>query len=174
MDMPRTHTAYLALGSNLGDKNRNLLKAIALIAEKTGIFSAISSVYETEPWGYQSPNTFYNMVVSIETALLPRELLEICQSIEKEMGRTPKNSPGYQDRIIDIDIILYDERVYESENLILPHPRFHRRLFVLEPLNEIKPDFIHPVLNKSISALLQSETKRCNQGQIRVVQIPEG
>ncbi|MDR2087332.1 MAG: 2-amino-4-hydroxy-6-hydroxymethyldihydropteridine diphosphokinase [Dysgonamonadaceae bacterium] len=159
MDVPRVHTAYLSLGSNLGDKNRNLLTAIALIAEKAGIFSAVSSVYETEPWGYQSPNVFYNMVVSIETTLLPLELLEITQSIEKEMGRISKNSPGYQDRIIDIDIILYDDWVYESEKLKLPHPHFHKRLFVLEPLNEIQPDVIHPVLNKSISAILESESK---------------
>jgi 2-amino-4-hydroxy-6-hydroxymethyldihydropteridine diphosphokinase len=150
------HTAYLALGSNLGDKKRNLQTAQFLIAEKTGNFSAISSVYETEPWGYQSPNVFYNMVVAVETTLQPEELLAITQSIEKEMGRISGNNPVYQDRIIDIDIILYDDWIYESENLKLPHPHFHRRRFVLEPLNEIKPDLIHPVLHKSISAILHS------------------
>jgi 2-amino-4-hydroxy-6-hydroxymethyldihydropteridine diphosphokinase len=150
------HTAYLALGSNLGDRNKNLSTAVALIAEKIGTFSAISSIYETKPWGYESPNWFYNKVVSVETFLLPLELLEITQSIEKEMGRTPHNNPLYQDRIIDIDIILYDDWVYESENLKLPHPRFHQRQFVLDPLNEINPDFIHPVLNKSISVILNN------------------
>jgi 2-amino-4-hydroxy-6-hydroxymethyldihydropteridine diphosphokinase len=157
--MSSVHTVYLALGSNLGNKNKNLLTAIALIAEKVGIFSAISSVYETEPWGYQSPNMFYNQVVAVETTLLPLALLEVTQGIEKEMGRIFKNSPGYQDRIIDIDIILYDDWIYESEKLKLPHPRLHLRRFVLEPLNEITPDYIHPILKKSISSIFHPETE---------------
>jgi 2-amino-4-hydroxy-6-hydroxymethyldihydropteridine diphosphokinase len=154
--MTDVHTAYLALGSNLGDKNSNLRIAQTLISEKVGILSAVSSVYETEPWGYQSPNVFYNMVVAVKTTLLPLMLLEITQGIEKEMGRISKSNSVYQDRIIDIDIILYDDWVYESENLTLPHPRFHQRRFVLEPLNEINPDYIHPLLNKSISTILHS------------------
>jgi 2-amino-4-hydroxy-6-hydroxymethyldihydropteridine diphosphokinase len=148
------HTVYLALGSNLGDKNKNLLTAIALIAEEIGVFSAISSVYKTEPWGYESQNCFLNQVVAVETSLLPQELLTVTQSIEKEMGRQPKTQTTYQDRIIDIDIILYDDWVYKSENLELPHPLFHRREFVLKPLNEINPELEHPVLNKKIKKLL--------------------
>jgi 2-amino-4-hydroxy-6-hydroxymethyldihydropteridine diphosphokinase len=152
--MNPVHTAYLALGSNLGDKNKNLLIAIAFIAEKVGIFSAISSIYETEPWGFQSKYSFLNMVASVETSLLPEELIKITQHIEKEMGRMPHSHSIYQDRIIDIDIILYDKWIYQSENVEVPHPLFHQRRFVLEPLNEIDPDFIHPVLNKTMRALL--------------------
>jgi 2-amino-4-hydroxy-6-hydroxymethyldihydropteridine diphosphokinase len=131
------HTVYLALGANLGDKSRNLLTAIALIAERIGVLSAISSVYETEPWGFESENSFLNMVIKIETGLLPLELLHITQELEQEMGRTKNSSPGYQDRIIDIDIIFYDDLIYESEELKLPHPHYKNRRFVTEPLKEL-------------------------------------
>ncbi|MCL1937856.1 MAG: 2-amino-4-hydroxy-6-hydroxymethyldihydropteridine diphosphokinase [Candidatus Azobacteroides sp.] len=131
------HTVYLSLGSNLGDKNLNLLRAIGLIAERIGIFSAISSVYETAPWGFESPHSFLNLVVRVETAYLPLDLLEITQQIEKDIGRTEKTVSGYQDRVIDIDIIFYDDWVYQSEQLTLPHPRYKERPFVLEPLKEI-------------------------------------
>jgi 2-amino-4-hydroxy-6-hydroxymethyldihydropteridine diphosphokinase len=135
-----THTVYLALGANLGDKSLNLLKAIALIAGRIGILSAISSVYETEPWGFESENSFLNMVIKVETGLSPPELLEITEELEKEIGRTEKNTPVYQDRIIDIDIILYDDLVYDSEKLTIPHPLYKERAFVSEPLKEIAPD----------------------------------
>ncbi|GHT48963.1 2-amino-4-hydroxy-6-hydroxymethyldihydropteridine pyrophosphokinase [Bacteroidia bacterium] len=140
--MRRKHTVFLALGTNLGDKNLNLLTAIARIAERIGIFSAISSVYETEPWGFESAHSFFNMAVKIETDLAPLDLLKVTQDIEKEMGRTIKSrhglsAPDYQDRIIDIDIILYDDLVYESEELTLPHPFYKERSFVMEPLKEI-------------------------------------
>ncbi|GHT77143.1 2-amino-4-hydroxy-6-hydroxymethyldihydropteridine diphosphokinase [Bacteroidia bacterium] len=132
-----THTVYLALGTNLGDKNVNLLIAIAKIAEKIGIFSAVSSVYETEAWGYSSENTFLNMVVKVETTLQPLELLEVTQAIEKKIGRTEKTKTTYQDRIIDIDILLYDDLKYQSEKLTIPHPHYRERPFVWEPLQEI-------------------------------------
>ena len=135
-----THTVYLSLGSNMGDRNLNLQQAIACIAERAGILSAISSVYETAPWGFESPNAFLNVAVRIETAYLPLDLLEIIQQIEREMGRTKKTASGYQDRIIDVDIIFYDDWVYQSEQLTLPHPRYRERSFVLDPLKEIIPD----------------------------------
>jgi 2-amino-4-hydroxy-6-hydroxymethyldihydropteridine diphosphokinase len=128
---------YLALGTNLGDKNRNLLTAIALIAERIGIFSAISSVYKTEPWGFESRNSFLNMVVKVETELPPLELLKVTREIERKMGRTQKTDTAYHDRIIDIDIILYGNLTFESEELTLPHPLYKQRPFVLEPLKEI-------------------------------------
>jgi 2-amino-4-hydroxy-6-hydroxymethyldihydropteridine diphosphokinase len=134
------HTVYLSLGSNIGDRNLNIQQAIALIAERTGILSAISSVYETAPWGFESPHSFLNVVVRVETAYLPWNLLEIIQQIERDMGRTSKTASGYQDRIIDIDIIFYDDWVYQSEKLTLPHPRYRERSFVLDPLKEIVPD----------------------------------
>lgn len=147
---------YLALGSNLGDKSENLLRGIGKIAERIGIFSAVSSVYETSPWGFCSDNSFLNQVVCVETFLSPEELLFRTQQIEKELGRKTKSDHAYHDRIIDIDIIMYDNLILELENLILPHPLFHQRRFVLEPLNEIAPDLIHPVICKSVSQLMQA------------------
>jgi 2-amino-4-hydroxy-6-hydroxymethyldihydropteridine diphosphokinase len=149
--MRRKHIVFLALGTNLGDKNLNLQRAIAKIAERIGVFSAISSVYETEPWGFESVNSFFNMVVKIETDLAPLDLLKATQDIEKEMGRgkptclPPTCLPTqreYRDRIIDIDIILYDDLVYTSEELTLPHPLYKERAFVMEPLREITAGII--------------------------------
>jgi len=137
------HTVYLSLGSNLGDKNRNIRQATALIAERIGILSAISSVYETAPWGFESSHSFLNIAVRVETDYLPLDLLEIIQQIERDMGRTHKTTSGYQDRIIDIDIIFYDDWVYQSERLTIPHPHYQERSFVLEPLKEIIPDDFH-------------------------------
>jgi 2-amino-4-hydroxy-6-hydroxymethyldihydropteridine diphosphokinase len=150
-DAEEIHIAYLALGANLGDRQANLQTALKLIAGKVGSLSAISSVYESDPWGYHSENRFLNQVVSVETALSPLKLLHVTQAIEKEMGRTKKSQQGYHDREIDIDIILYDDLVCQSDELELPHPLFHLRSFVLEPLKEINPELIHPVLQKKIS-----------------------
>ena len=151
-----THKVYLALGTNLGDKNKNLQKALVLIAEKIGVFSAVSSTYETKAWGFESENSFLNMVLAVSTSLPPLELLKITQKIEREIGRTKKTNHTYQDRIIDIDIILYGNLIYKSEELELPHPLFHLRQFVLEPLCEIDADLIHPILQKNIQTLLKS------------------
>jgi 2-amino-4-hydroxy-6-hydroxymethyldihydropteridine diphosphokinase len=131
------HTTYLALGTNLGDKNLNLLMSLAHITEKIGSLSAISSVHETQAWGFESENTFLNMVVRVETPLSPFDVLKTTQEIEKQMGRTAKSVAGYEDRIIDIDIIFYDDLVYQSETLTLPHPLYREREFVMKPLNEI-------------------------------------
>ncbi|GHV10714.1 2-amino-4-hydroxy-6-hydroxymethyldihydropteridine pyrophosphokinase [Bacteroidia bacterium] len=134
-----SHTVYLALGTNLGDKQNNLLRAIFEIATQIGTVSAVSSVYESEPWGYVSENTFLNMAVRVETDLSPLDLLHGLQNIEKQMGRTQKSqSQIYQDRLIDIDIILYDDLEYNSEELTIPHPFYQERDFVMQPLNEIR------------------------------------
>jgi len=146
---------FLALGTNLGNKPINLLRAIGHISEKIGIFSAVSSVYETKPQGFESENDFLNMVVCVETQLSPLEVLNSTQSIEKTMGRTQKSNQFYHDRIIDIDVIAYDDLIFRSENLQLPHPLFHQRRFVLEPFNEIAPDFVHPVLHKTVKELFE-------------------
>ena len=145
---------YLALGSNLGNKSGNLLRAASYIAEKIGKISAVSSIYETKPQGFESENDFLNQMVCVETQLSPHNILSITQSIEKTMGRTEKTSRSYRDRIIDIDLIAYDDLILRTENLQLPHPLFHQRRFVLEPFNEIAPDFVHPVLHKKVSELL--------------------
>ena len=144
---------FLGLGTNLGDKQINLLKAIASIAEKIGIFSAISSVYETEPWGYASCNQFLNQVVCVDTLLSPQEILEESQKIELQIGRSEKTEKCYQDRLIDIDLLFYGNLIIETNELTLPHPLLHQRDFVLKGLNEIAPDFIHPKLKCKISAI---------------------
>ena len=151
---------YLSLGSNLGNKTGNLLQSIICITKEIGILSALSSVYETKPWGFESGNDFFNMVICVETLLPPEEILTITKSIEKSIGREEKTNNTYRDRLIDIDLIAYDDLIIDSDNLKLPHPLFHKRQFVLEPFNEIAPDFIHPVFGKTISELLYEEDKR--------------
>jgi len=145
---------YFSLGTNLGNKPVNLRRAMGYIADEIGIFSAISSIYETQPQGFESNNNFLNMVVCVETLLSPTEILNITQSIEKRLGRTQKTKNSYHDRIIDIDLIAYDNLILQTEDLQLPHPLFHKRLFVLEPFNEIAPDYVHPVLHKKVKELL--------------------
>ena len=146
---------YLALGTNLGNKSDNLLHAMDLIAGKIGFFSAVSSVYETEPWGFKSENNFLNMLVIVETSLTPLPVLQETQNIEKIIGRTQKTVHTYRDRLIDIDLIAYGDWIFKSEILEIPHPLFHQRRFVLEPFNEIAPDFVHPVLQKTVKELFE-------------------
>jgi len=145
---------YLSLGSNLGNKPAHLLRSIGYIAEKIGKISAISSVYETKPWGFESDNDFLNMVACVETQLPPDEVLAVAQAIEKTMGRVQKTQDSYHDRVIDIDLIAYGDLIIQTESLQLPHPLFHKRQFVLEPFNEIAPDFVHPVFHKKVKDLL--------------------
>lgn len=144
---------YLSLGSNMGDKKRNIVTAVALLAERVGDISALSSLYETEPWGFSSENTFLNAAVVMETQLPPADLLTLTQRIECELGRTRKSDGEYHDRLIDIDILMYDDLVMETPELTLPHPLMHLRTFVLEPLAEIASEVVHPVLHKTIEAL---------------------
>ena len=146
--------AYLALGTNIGNKRRNMITAAALLAERVGDVLALSGFYETEPWGFQSENTFLNAALQLETALSPLELLKATQEIEIEMGRTQKSNGAYHDRITDIDILLYDDLVLQTPELTLPHPLMHERLFVMEPLAEIAPNVIHPVFKKPVISLL--------------------
>lgn len=146
--------AYLALGTNIENKRRNMITAAALLAERVGDVLALSGFYETEPWGFQSENTFLNAALQLDTSLSPLELLKATQEIEIEMGRTQKSNGAYHDRIIDIDILLYDNLVLQTPELTLPHPLMHERLFVMEPLAEIAPNVIHPVFKKPVISLL--------------------
>jgi len=148
---------FLALGSNLGDRSQNLLEARTLIEKNIGKIVAVSSEYETHPVGFRSKNLFINQALSVETTLSPEKILEITQEIEKKLGRTKKTLEKYEDRIIDIDILMVDDIIINSPRLVLPHPRMHLRKFVLEPLCEIAPKTVHPVLRKTIDAILKTK-----------------
>lgn len=147
-------TAYLGLGTNVGNKRENLLTAAALLAERVGAVLALSGIYETEPWGFESENTFLNAVIVMTTDLSPMELLDTTRLIEIEMGRIKKSDGAYHDRIIDIDLLMVDDLVIHTERLVLPHPLMHKRLFVMEPLAEVAPEVTHPVFGKTMSKLL--------------------
>lgn len=130
---------YLSLGSNLGDKEGNILRAYALIEQRIGHIVRKSSLHRTEPWGFESSNDFLNSAIAIETSLTPRELLKETQRIEREIGRTAKTSAdgSYQDRLIDIDILIYNDLIIDEPDLQIPHPLMNQRDFVLKPLKEI-------------------------------------
>ena len=132
------HQVYLGLGSNQGDRQATLNRAIELIGERIGKVVRQSSVIETEPWGFLSGNKFLNCVVFCETTLLPRQVLKVTQQIERELGRHHKGK-GYRDRPIDIDILLFDHLNIDTPDLQIPHPLMYQRDFVMIPLNEIKP-----------------------------------
>lgn len=146
--------AYLGIGSNLGERRNNCLIALRLLAEKGIIIRKASSFYETEPWGIKEQPDFINMAAEVETDLPPDELHKVIKGIEREMGR--KETFRWGPRIIDIDILLYNDMIYESADLRIPHPLMHEREFVLEPLSEIAPERVHPLLKKTIIELLRS------------------
>ena len=132
---------FLGLGTNLGDKRNNLLTAVTNIEEKIGKVTSLSSFYETEPWGFESENSFLNAALCVETSLEPMAILRIIKDIEIEMGRTQKSvNRMYSDRIIDIDILLYDDLTMETDELTIPHPLMKERDFVMKPLMEIADD----------------------------------
>lgn len=143
-------TAYIGLGSNIGNKRGNIVTAAALLAERVGDVLALSDLYETEPWGFESENLFINAVVVLSTTFSPFELLDMTREIEIEMGRKQKSDGAYHDRVIDIDILMMDDIVIESERLNLPHPLMHKRAFVMDPMVEVAPDLIHPLLGRSM------------------------
>ncbi|WP_446776744.1 2-amino-4-hydroxy-6-hydroxymethyldihydropteridine diphosphokinase [Macellibacteroides fermentans] len=144
---------YFSLGTNIGDKRNNMITAVALLSERVGNVLALSDLYETTPWGFLSENNFLNAALMMETTLSPCEILAITQEIERVMGRTQKSDGEYHDRVIDIDILLYDDWVIDTPLLTLPHPLMHQRSFVLGPLSEIAHTCIHPVLKRSIGEL---------------------
>ena len=130
--------SYLALGSNLGDKEGNILRAYELIEERVGKILRKSSLYYTKPVGFCSENDFVNTAICVETSLTPRQLLAETQKIERLLGRTRKSRGGeYHDRVIDIDILLYGDETIHEPDLVIPHPLMHERDFVMNPLKEI-------------------------------------
>jgi len=148
------HTAYIGVGTNLGERQENLRKAIAKVGELPGTrLIAQSSVYETEPHG-RARNWFLNCVVGIDTELEAKDLLKALQKIERDMGRKKSTSKTSVSRVIDLDILLLGSQVLDSRTLKIPHPELANRRFVLLPLSELAPAMIHPVLGTTISALL--------------------
>jgi deoxyguanosine kinase len=147
--------AFLSLGGNIGNRRENLRKAIEDIESTCGSVKKTSTIFETEPWGTNSSSPYYNMVVKLKTALSATELMEKILFIEEKLGRK-RNGPQYSDRTIDIDILFFNSNIITQKRLQVPHPRIEQRKFVLVPLNEIAPDFIHPVLNKPVKSLLRA------------------
>ncbi len=147
------HQAYLSAGSNIGDREANLRFALVSLS-KENTLQKISSCYETEPVGYLDQPWFLNIAVELATDLQPLELLNLCRSIEESCGRVRSfpNAP----RTLDLDILIYDAAVIRESALIIPHPRLAERRFVLEPLAQIAPDLVHPLLKKSIRLLLET------------------
>jgi len=145
------HTIYLALGSNLGDRLENLKQAVAALSPQMDL-KAKSHVYETLPWGYEDQPKFLNQVVKVQTYVEPEPLLKHIKRVEIALGR--KTSFPNGPRLIDIDILFYDDLVLDTPVLTIPHPRLHERGFVLLPMTDIAPDHIHPVIQKSVRELM--------------------
>ncbi|MCB0399144.1 MAG: 2-amino-4-hydroxy-6-hydroxymethyldihydropteridine diphosphokinase [Winogradskyella sp.] len=165
--MTPTHTVYIALGSNKGNKLQYLQDAIDAIFEKIGTVHKISKVYETPAIGFEGDD-FYNACIRVETELKPKKLLKTLKQIESDLGRSTKKSDTYESREIDLDILFYGDEILEDSVLVIPHPNLHKRKFVLQPLFDIAKDLIHPILNQSIAELLE----HCEDGsEIEAIKI---
>lgn len=158
---------FLGLGSNLGDRERLLRRAVEILVGRIGELKRLSAFYETAPWGFTSPHPFLNAVLVLRTEKEPDEVLRITQAVERELGRRRKSVAGqYADRPIDIDLLLYGDKVAEMDvevspgggtmHLSLPHPLMQQRRFVMEPLAEVAPDGVHPVSGKTFREILLS------------------
>ncbi|HMZ90002.1 MAG TPA: 2-amino-4-hydroxy-6-hydroxymethyldihydropteridine diphosphokinase [Chitinophagales bacterium] len=154
--MMTEHTAYLLLGTNLGNRSENLSKATAAIRMFLGRVESQSHIYETEPWGKPHQPNFYNQAIKVVTPCSPLETLHLMKQVEFLLGRD--NSEKWAPRVIDIDILFFDELAIESPVLTVPHAHIAQRRFTLDPMSEIAPDLVHPVLNKTIKELADACT----------------
>ena len=148
---------YVLLGGNLGNKRQVFSEARTRLNKQVGLITAQSGIYETEPWGFQSDDIFWNQALEIATALSPEEVLHQTQQIETELGRIRKANQ-YDSRVIDIDILFFGDQIIKTETLIIPHSRIQERKFALVPLCEIAAELIHPVFQKSIRQILNECT----------------
>ncbi len=146
------HTTFLLLGANLGNPLTTLQRANEILEEKVGVILQKSKIYRTAAWGKTDQPDFLNQVIKLKTSLQPHKLMQSILGIELELGRVREEK--YGPRIIDIDILFYDDLILDEPHLTIPHPRISERRFVLEPLNEIAPTLIHPVFNQTIHQLL--------------------
>ncbi len=170
----RSNSVVLLIGGNEGDRVSLIMQAMVLIADRVGTVSVASSLFETEPWGFESPQRFLNQALVVDTDLPADEVLHRVLEIEKELGRIrPEGFEAaslskekiYSSRPMDIDLIFYNNEVINTKDLIIPHPRMHQRRFVLEPLLQIIPDFIHPKLHKTVSQLY---TECLDKGEVNI------
>ena len=145
---------YIGLGSNEGNRKENLKKAIDHMSNELSPVIKASYIYETEPWGFETDHWFLNQVILMETAERPLIILRKLLHIESIMGRKPTTQKNYTSRIIDLDLLLYDDLIVQTNELIIPHPRMHQRRFVLIPMTEIAPDVVHPIFKKNMEQLL--------------------
>lgn len=153
--MEKRSQVYIAIGSNIGNKLQHLTKSIEKISAEVGVVTKISPVFETEAWGFQS-DTFYNACIAVKTVLLPEQVLSRLLQIEKELGRERNaEKTGYEARIIDLDVIFYEDEIIKTDILTVPHPFMENRRFVLEPLAVIASGKIHPILKKTVGELLE-------------------
>jgi len=152
---------FLGIGSNLGNRENNMQQAVEHINKRVGGISRKSVIYETEPWGFRSDNAFLNMVIAVETQMSPQALLSEILYTESLLGRI-RTEGQYSSRIIDIDILLYDDMVLSEPDLTIPHPLLHERKFVLIPLCEVASEMIHPVMKKTFRELLDICADRSN------------
>lgn len=148
------HNVFIAFGSNMGNRRRMIEYALILCSDLIGKVVALSEIRSSAPVGYDSDHEYLNGVFHLETRLEPDDILARCMAIERELGRVRTPGAGYEDRPIDLDILFYDDAVISNENLVIPHPRMHERRFVIEPMNDLAPDFVHPTLKKSMKQLL--------------------
>lgn len=142
----------LSIGTNIGDRQANIANAITALGQISKVVT-VSPIYTSEPWGFESENGFYNIALILETSLSPLDLLYATQQIERDLGRTAKTTTSYTDRIIDIDIIDYNNQTIDTQALTLPHKLMHKRNFVLYPLADIAPDWQHPILKLTATEL---------------------
>ena len=147
------NTAYLSLGSNMGNRHQNLVDVLSHIENYAGHIKQKSSVYETAPWGNEKQPNYLNQVVAIETNLSPLSLLHELLAVERLVGRNRNKDEKWGPRIMDIDILMYDNEVVSMDQIKVPHSKMHKRMFVLAPFAEIAPKLKHPILNKSILQL---------------------
>ena len=155
--MQIVRTTYLSLGSNLGSKLENLQKTVDLIAENIGTITKISSIYKTASWGFDSDD-FFNCCLQVSTGLNPEDLLNAIHKIELSLGRNRAEEDGYQARIIDIDVLLFDNEIIFSKELIVPHEDMLNRKFVMVPLAEIAPNSVHPIAKQRLQICLDNCT----------------
>lgn len=154
MSLSSPSSVTVGLGSNLGDRFEALSRAITMIGQEAGMVAAASSVWETEPWGFEADEQFLNMVVVVETTMQPLQLIQLFRSIEGRMGRRRHGGGRYESRIIDIDILLWEDRIISVPGLEVPHPKIADRRFVLEPLCEVTPGAVHPVTGLTAAEML--------------------